>query len=92
MEANTIMTTRRATPPRGFTTNQLMIGAITYAVINRAAKIKIMRNKRIANISPTFSNFTVPVCYDCLDYTFMLTFLSLERLIIGYLVCFFYML
>ena len=55
IEANTIMIARRATPPRGFITSQLMIGVIIYAVINRAARTRIMRSKRIVNISPTFS-------------------------------------
>jgi len=66
IEAITTIATRRATPPSGFITNQLMIGVIIYAVINRAARIRIMRSKRIVNISPTFSTFTVPVCYNSL--------------------------
>lgn len=66
IEANTTMTTKRATPPRGFVTSQLMIGVMTYAVINRAARIRTMKSMRIVNISPTFSTFTVPVCYDYL--------------------------
>jgi len=42
-------------PPRGFITSQLMIGVITYAVINRAAKNMIMRSKRISVLVPTSS-------------------------------------
>ncbi len=53
IEANTTITTKRATPPRGFITSQLMTGVIIYAVINRAARIRIMKNKRIVNINRT---------------------------------------
>ena len=52
-KAKITMMTNRVTPPRGFITNQLIIGVITYAVINKAAKNMIMRSKRIVKMSPT---------------------------------------
>jgi hypothetical protein len=59
-EAKTIIMINKARPPRGFITSQLMTGVITYAVINKAAKIMIMRSRRTVNInfaSPSFSPF-----------------------------------
>ena len=66
----TVMT-NRAMPPRGFATSQLMIGAITYAVINKAAENMITRSTRIVNTSLIFSTFNVPICYDCSYYKLM---------------------
>jgi hypothetical protein len=57
IEANITITTKRATPTRGFITSQLMIGEIIYAVINRADRIRITRKKRIVNINPTLFTF-----------------------------------
>jgi len=78
-EAKITMMTNRITPPSGFITSQLMIGVTIYAVINKAAKNKIMRNKRIVNISPTFSTFTVTICYDCLHYILVMLYTAFIR-------------
>lgn len=52
--AKIAMMANRTTPPRGFITNQLMIGVMTYAVINKAPRNMIMRSKRIVNTSLIF--------------------------------------
>ena len=49
--AKTKIVINNATPPRGVTVNQLMIGAITYAVISRAPRNMIMINKSMLNIN-----------------------------------------
>jgi hypothetical protein len=88
IETNTATTTKRAAPPIGFITSQLMIGVIMYAVINRAARIRIMRNKRIVNISPTLSTLLLQFVMTSYINTYVDVSPS-RKVFIGYLVFFF---